>query len=217
MIVKREDYEELEVFKRLVPKMKGFIEDLSTFIRNDMIIGPDTAFVLTTESNVLSTLIDVYFNNKYSNPSTSMMLYNHLSLFQKNVKRMLELFIKFEELKPVMNKYQENGDTNEELQEIVNEGIGLITKTANSMIENLKHINSSIMGDYVRIEMGVNIMKEYKKRKQKNSLSEKDFMNEFTVKFKVLSNADRQFIEKEKIKNERHRNGTTDGGISKKV
>ena len=217
MIVKREDYEELEVFKRLVPKMKGFIEDLSTFIRNDMIIGPDTAFVLTTESNVLSTLIDVYFNNKYSNPSTSMMLYNHLSLFQKNVKRMLELFIKFDELKPVMNKYQENGDTTEELQEIVNEGIGLITKTANSMIENLKHINSSIMGDYVRIEMGVNIMKEYKKRKQKNSLSEKDFMNEFTVKFKVLSNADRQFIEKEKIKNERHRNGTTDGGISKKV
>lgn len=227
MLVKKDALREYESFKQLIPKMKEFIEDFSDFIRKGIEIGPETAFILTSETNILSTLIDIYFNNRYSNPSSSMMLYKHLSLFQKDTRRMLDLFVRFEELQNSANiraqkLVEENNEIEmdlfeDQLQKLTNEGFELVRKTALKMLNDLKHIKCCILSDYTRLEMGVDIMKEYKRRKSKHSLSEKDFMNEFTVKFKVLSNSDRHFIEKEKMKNERSRNGTSDGGVSKEV
>lgn len=228
ILVKKEDLKEYEVFKNLVPKMKNFIDDFSKLIQKGIEIGPDMAYVLTSESNILSTMIDIYFNNKYSNPSSSMMLYRHLSSFQTNVKRMLDLFIKFEQLHVGSLKKREElvnqgldddgiQEYDEHVQMIIDEGINRVSDTATKMLENLRHIKCCILSDYTRLNMGVDIMKEYNRRIKKESLSEKDFMNEFTVRFKVLSNSDRQFIEKEKLKNERSRNGTTNGGLSEKI
>lgn len=227
MIVKREDYRELQVFKELVPKMKNFIEEYSYVISQGIEISSETAFVLTSQSNILSTLVDIYFNNKYSNPSSSMMLYKHLSSFQNNTRRMIDLFVKFQTLQSesanMRNSVNESGDEDaietfeSQLKSLTDEGFRLVAQTGTAMLEDLKHIKCSIMSDYTRLELGVDIMKEYKRRKAKESLSEKDFMNEFTVRFKVLSNSDRQFIEKEKLKNARNRNGTANGGVSKKV
>ena len=228
MLVKKEDYKEYEVFKNLVPKMKEFVDDFASFIHKGIEIGPDMAFMLTSESNILSTMIDVYFNNKYSNPSSSMMLYKHLSSFQNNTKRMIDLFIKFEQLQinslkkreelvELGNSEEHLDEYDEHIQKIIDEGIKHVSDTATKMLENLRHIKCCILSDYTRLEMGVDIMKEYKRRTKKRSLSEKDFMNEFTVRFKVLSNSDKQFIEKEKMKNERSRNGTPNGGLSEKI
>ena len=90
------------------------------------------------------------------------------------------------------------------------------------MIEAIRHIKCVIIPDKKRLELGYDVMRAYKKRMKKEnkkikSLSEDNFMNEFSVRFKVLSNSDREFIEKERVKNERNRTRNADGGLSKKV
>ena len=231
-LVKTDDLKEYETFKAVVPALYELTDDIISYIKEGLEISPETAFVLTTLSESLSTMIDIYFENKYSNPSSSMMLYKHLSLFQEHVREIISIFIKCQELKAASDKRRQefirNNDDYElemyekQLSKILDEGAEIYNKTCIALIEAIRHIKCVIIPDKKRLELGYDVMRAYKKRMKKEnkkikSLSEDNFMNEFSVRFKVLSNSDREFIEKERIKNERNRTRNADGGLSKKV
>ena len=70
------------------------------------------------------------------------------------------------------------------------------------LLSILQYIDGSVSCDLAKINMGVNPITEYRKRLKRLPKNE-DMMSEFHIQFKALTKSDREFLEKERIKNER--------------
>lgn len=76
-----------------------------------------------------------------------------------------------------------------------------IQRLLRRIIADLKNIDIVIEADLFRLIIGVDIIKDYKDR-QKRFIDDKQLMTNFGIRYKVITNDDRRFLEKEKYKNE---------------
>lgn len=101
------------------------------------------------------------------------------------------------------------------------EGFQQVTMTIGhacaTLINALFMLHQSVNGDKLRIEAGYDFRKEYKKRLKRIPKDDK-LMSEFTVKYMLNTRADKEYLLKEKVRNEqRSRTRTADGGSKETV
>jgi hypothetical protein len=201
-LVRKSDIRDLEIFKRSVQSIYNqcdqFIEMIQSFELNH-------SAVYNIKHNVerISTLVDVYFNNKFSSPANSMQMFNALDTIRTCCSHVFEVIQYSMKINESANNLSEDVDP-VEAQEAYDEHRRQITyildKEINKIIIGLKYIKSVIEYDLTKIMLGVDFITEYKKR-LKRIPRDKDLLSQINIHYKILTPGDRKFIEKEKCRN----------------
>lgn len=225
-LVKKKDLADYEVFEKSVYAIHQQVNDFGHWLGEGFDLDENTVHQLSIDVEGLHTFVDIYFDNKYSSPSVSFMLFKKMDDIRQLASNMIDVINESAKLRKVKidaEKSINNGDVtfdidkfNEDYNkaaEVVDKQLTLIV---HQLLASLKCISITIEGDLIKLILGVDIIDEYKhrcKRLPKN----RDLATEFSVHFKAVTKSDRQVLEKEKVKNERRRTRTSDGGISKGV
>lgn len=208
-LVKKKDLQEYEVFEKAVHAIHQQTDEFGQWLYDGFNLNKETIHQLTIDIEGLHTFIDIYFNNKYSSPTSTMLMFSKIDLIRKTGAQLIDLIskvVKLDEMKAVLDKERpdeyDNEETKQEYESTIEAVVNKVKELTRVILIALREINLTIESDLIKIILGVDIMEEYKhrcKRLPKN----KDLSTDFFVHFKAISKDDRKFLEKEKIKNER--------------
>jgi hypothetical protein len=231
MLVKKSELQEDKVFRNSVFQLIGEIDRFGDFISNGFDLNADTTAFLTEINSTIGVYVDMYFSCKYSSPSNSLSMYTNMDRVRKDTLTIIDTITEYNKLLSVKKKYdatcEQLGDAYSECQEslaIQSElyrGFQEVTQAVGhacaSILNALFMLHQSVNGDKLRIEAGYDFKKEYKKR-LKRIPKDDNLMSEFTVKYTLNTRADKEYLLKEKVRNERRsRTRTSDGGNEKAV
>lgn len=231
MLVKKSELEEERVFRNAVLQLIGEIDRFGDFLSKGFDLNADTTAFLTEVNSTIGVYVDMYFSCKYSSPSNSLSMYTNMDRIRSNTLTIIDTITEYNKLLSVKKKYDH---TCEELGEAYSscpesraieselyEGFQQVTMTIGhacaTLINALFMLHQSVNGDKLRIEAGYDFRKEYKKRLKRIPKDDK-LMSEFTVKYMLNTRADKEYLLKEKVRNEqRSRTRTADGGSKETV
>lgn len=207
-LVLKDDIYQRDVYEKSVKSIHQFCVDYDEWLHSSLDFIPLTIGKFVTMVEVLTTLVDVYVDNKFS-PASAGLLHPRLDEMRKHVSNIIDIFQMVIEVNNRVNKHADSmTEQNEidELQELYNEHCRKANRQLDIEIDVLlsilQYIDGIVMCDLTKINMGVNPITEYRKR-LKRLPKTKDMISELHVQFKVLTKSDREFLEKEKIKNAR--------------
>lgn len=229
--VKKSDVVDIEILKSSVAKIKETADEFSKFIQAGLNLTREDVQSLTEFNDDLGLYVDIYFNNKFSSPSNSLSMYNNLDVIRKNSTHIIDAITEYNKLQSVENRFRdrfEGGDVDpayysemnavaSEIQRGYQEVTNVLGYGSIAIINALIMINTSIRGDLHRIEIGFDFIREYKKRK-KNKEHNPQLDSKFKVEYTLNTRSDKEYLLKEKVRNEqRSRTRTADGGSKETV
>lgn len=228
-LVKKDEVSDVIIFKSAVNHIRDLITDFQEFIFSGLDLDRETVQKLTGFNDDLGIYIDIYFNNKYSLPSNSLVMYQHMDNIRKCSLVIIDAITEYNKLQSMEKQFRDRFGEDEDpytysdrmaiASEIqrgyrqVNETLG---KASISIINSLLMLSTSIRGDATRIEMGIDFVKDYKRR-QKMKIKNETLDSEFQIKYVLNARSDKEYLLKEKVKNERSRTRTSDGRSEKTV
>lgn len=228
-LVKKDDASDVIIFKSAVNHIRDLITDFQEFIFSGLDLDRESVQKLTGFNDDLGIYVDIYFNNKYSLPSNSLAMYQNMDNIRKCSLVIIDAITEYNKLQSMENKFRDRFGEDEDpytysdriaiASEIqkgysqVNETLG---KASISIINSLLLLSTSIRGDSTRIEMGIDFVKDYKRR-QKMKIKNETLDSEFQIKYVLNARSDKEYLLKEKVKNERSRTRTSDGRSEKTV
>lgn len=230
-LVKKDDLVDVEVLKSAINHINDTTDEFGEFMTSEIDLDMETIRKITEFNDDLGLYVDIYFNNKFSLPSNSLSMYQIMDTIRRNSMVIIDAINEYNKLQSVENKYNERfSDSDDdstyserlaisaELQrgyQQVNNTIGL---AAANIISGLLLISNNVRGDKHRIDIGLDIIRDYKRRKRLNSDKEK-IDSKFTVQYTLHSRSDKEFLLKENVKNgkKRSRARAADGGSEKAV
>lgn len=212
-LVKNDDLQQYEVFQKTVFTIQDQTENTIRWF-DSFDITDDSIKEIGHNIESINKLMDIYFENKYSSPTTSMNFFKAMDEIKKWSNRMIDvmmIFVKLGKIKSSADKQIENG-TNEfdinSFESDMDKAVELYNKQLDTcivhIIKLLQFVKMLISGDLMKLIIGVDIMLEHKsrlKRLPKNN----ELLSEFTIRYKAITEDDNQFLQKEKVKNERNR------------
>lgn len=201
-LVRKSDIRDLEIFKRSVQSIYNqcdqFIEMIQSFELNNSAV-----YNITHNIERLSAVVDVYFNNKFSSPANSMQMFNALDIIRTHCSHVIEVIQCSMKINTSVNNLSKDVDP-VEVQEAYDEHreqlICILDKEIENIIAGLKYIKNVIEYDLTKIMLGVDFITEYKKR-LKRIPRDNELLSQISVRYKILTPGDRNFIEKEKCRN----------------
>lgn len=204
-LVKESDLKEYDLFEKSVYAIHQQTNDFVQWLSNGFTLDENTVHQLAVDIEGLHTFIDVYFENKYSSPSSTMMMFNKIDVIRKTAGRMIDVIMEVRKIETIRSKANEEVTESEDFQitykRAIDSAMRQMRSLTNTMIDSLKGIHVVIESDLIRLILGVDIMKEHKKR-CKRLPKDKELMTDFFVHFKAITKEDRKFLEKENGKNE---------------
>lgn len=226
-LVKKDDLRDVEIFEKVVKYINQQSLDMIRYIRQIDNVDIDTQTQMMADVTGLNSFIDIYYHSKFSSPTSTFMMFNLLDDLRKCLSVLANVTAECSKLSNVCQMAKHAEETgNETFDRAEFESIYKKTvDTANQeiyrifrqMIMDLNNINIAIEGDLFKVIMGVDLIKDYKER-HKRFAKDKNLMTDFGIRYKVITNDDRKFLEKENYKNgQRSRTRTSDGGTEKTV
>lgn len=230
MLVKKSELQEEKVFRNAVLRLVGEIDRFGDFISNGFDLNGDTTTFLTEVNNTIGVYVDMYFSCKYSLPSNSLSMYTNMDRIRKNTLTIIDTITEYNKLLSVKDKYDETceklGDEYTGCQESLAiqselfKGFQEVTQAVGHACANILNalfmLHQSVNGDKLRIEAGYDFRKEYKKR-LKRIPNDSKLMSGFTVNFLLNTRADKEYLLKEKVRNERRSRARTSDGRNEKA
>lgn len=208
-LIKNADLKEYEVFEKSVFAIHKQSDDFGQWLFNGFPLNEDTVQQLTLDIEGLHSFIDIYFNNKYSSPSSTMLMFKKIDLIRKSASQLIDIISEVAQIDKLKEEALSNppDDFDPDLfdqryESAMNTAKVYAEKTTHTILGALKSIHLVIESDLIKLILGVDIMEEYKKR-CKRLPKNKDLSTDFFVHFRAVSKDDRRFLEKEKKKNER--------------
>ena len=217
-LVKKKDLDELEQFDRIVRIINQQVYDMVNYITKLEKVDIPIQNQLVLDITGLNTFVDIYFHNKFSSPSSSLLMLKMTASIMKHLKGIMNVTGKCASIVKKAKRSQsedfncfDDDDFNYRYREIMDDANRLISGYLLSIVTDLKNISIVVEPDLFRLVLGVDIIKDYKDR-QKRFSSDKELMTNFSIRYKVITDDDRRFLEKEKYKNEQSsRTRTSDG------
>lgn len=225
--VKKKDLEELEIFEKSVRFINSQVHDMINYILHLDHMDPPTQQQLLLDVSGLNAFVDIYYHNKFSSPSNTFQMFKMIDDMKMRLNDISDITLecsKISESVKLACEAEANHDPSFDREEFetlykqtVNTANQQIRRLLRRIIADLKNIDIVIEADLFRLIIGVDIIKDYKDR-QKRFINDKELMTDFGVRYKVITNDDRRFLEKEKYKNEQSsRTRTSDGGTEETV
>lgn len=231
-LVKKDDLVDLEVLKASIKSIEDITSEFGDFMTSEIDLDMETIRKITEFNDDLGVYVDIYFNNKFSLPSNSLSMYQVLHTIRRNSMVIIDAINEYNKLQSVENKYNErfkdddqDGPTYGEHLAIASElqrGYQQVNNTmglaAANIISGLLLIANNVRGDQNRINSGLDIVRDYKRRK-KLKINKEQMDSKFSVQYVLHSRSDKEFVLKENVKNGKKRSGTrtADGGSKETV
>lgn len=221
-LVKKDDLVDLEVLKTSIKSIEDITSEFGDFMTSEIDLDMETIRKITEFNDDLGVYVDIYFNNKFSLPSNSLSMYQVLSTIRRNSMVIIDAINEYNKLQSVENKYNErfknddeyDGSTYGEHLAIASElqrGYQQVNNTmglaAANIISGLLLISNNVRGDQNRINSGLDIIRDYKRRK-KLKINKERMDSKFSVQYVLHSRSDKEFVLKENVKNGKKRSGT---------
>ena len=209
-LVKKKDLVEEEQYQKIVIALNTQINDFMNWFRNDIEIHPNTIDELTLNVEGLHSMIDIYYNNKFSAPSTSINLFEKMDNIRKLSSSLVDVFEQYGKMNSLMmqnNMYAQKHhvemdpdilNTYNECKKDLDTNFSAVVY---KIIGNLKLMHLAIENDVVQLMLGVDVIELYKTRNKR--LKRKKLHDDVTIQLKLQTKSDSQFINKEANKNER--------------
>lgn len=209
-LVKKKDLVEEEQYQKIVMALNTQINDFMNWFRNDIKIDPKTIDELTLNVEGLHSMIDIYYSNKFSAPSTSINLFEKMDNIRKLSSSLVDVIEKYGKMNSLMMQNSMHAqkhhiemdpdilDMYKECKEDLDTNAGVVVY---KIIGNLKLMHLAIENDVIQLMLGVDVIELYKTRNKR--LKHGDKYDDVTIKLKLQTKSDSQFINKEANKNER--------------
>lgn len=209
-LVKKKDLVEEEQYQKIVMALNTQINDFMNWFRNDIKIDPTTIDELTLNVEGLHSMIDIYYNNRFTAPSTSINLFDKMDNIRKLSSSLVDVIEQYGKMNSLMmqnkmhaQKYHIEMDPDildmyKECKEDLDTNAGVIVY---KIIGNLKLMHLAIENDVVQLMLGVDVIELYKTRNKR--LKQQKSCDDVTIRLKLQTKSDSQFINKEANKNER--------------
>ena len=209
-LVKKKDLVEEEQYQKIVMALNTQINDFMNWFRNDIKIDPTTIDELTLNVEGLHSMIDIYYNNRFTAPSTSINLFDKMDNIRKLSSSLVDVIEQYGKMNSLMmqnkmhaQKYHIEMDPDildmyKECKEDLDTNAGVIVY---KIIGNLKLMHLAIENDVVQLMLGVDVIELYKTRNKR--LKRQKSCDDVTIQLKLQTKSDSQFINKEANKNER--------------
>lgn len=208
-LIKNADLKEYELFEKAVFAIHRQTDDFGQWLFDGFSLNENTVHQLALDIEGLHTFIDAYFNNKYSSPSSTMMMFQKIDVIRKTAGQLIDIVTEVSKMDKVKeqaesaaegeNEYFDKDEFKKTYDKAMNMAIAQARRLTMRLLGALKSIHLVIESDLIKLILGVDIMEEYKKR-CKRLPKNKDLSTEFHVHFKAVSKDDRRFLEKEKNK-----------------
>lgn len=212
-LVKNDDLQQYEVFQKTVFAIQDQTENIIRWF-DSFDITDDSIKEIGHNIESINKLMDIYFENKYSSPTTSMNFFKTMDEIKKCSNRLIDVMMTFDKLGTIRTEADrriKNGTNKFDIDSFesdMNKAVELFNEQLSTcivhMIKLLRYVKSLISGDLTKLVIGVDIIQEHKsrlKRLPKNN----ELLSEFTIRYKAITEDDNQFLQKEKVKNERNR------------
>lgn len=211
-LVKKKDLVEEEQYQKIVMALNTQINDFMNWFRNDIRIEPETIDELTLNVEGLHSMVDIYYNNRFTAPSSAINMFDKLDSIRKLCSSLVDVIEKYGRMNALMmqnkghaEKYGLEMDpeiinTYKQCKEELDTDVGILVY---KIVGNLKLMHLAIENDVVQIMLGVDVIDLYKTRNKR--LKKKKLHDEVTIKLDLQTKSDSQFINKEANKNERSR------------
>lgn len=232
MLVKNADLKELKSFKGVVMDLNDTVEAFGSFMSSGFELDRETATLLTEFNDEMGIYVDMYFDNKFSLPSNSLAMYTNMDKVRSHTLIIIDAINEYNKILSVQSKFQTTCDQfgeeyskspeaimlAGEIQQGFQEVCNTVGKASGIILNSLLLLHHAVAGDKARIDSGYDFIKAYKKR-LKRIPKDKELMSEFTVKFALNTRSDKEYLLKERVKNDKQRSRarTADGGSKETV
>lgn len=211
-LVKNKDLVDEEQYQKIVVALNTQINDFMNWFENDIEVNSQTINDLTLNVEGLHSMVDIYYNNRFTAPSSSINLFEKMDNIRKLSSSLVDLIEKYGKMNSLMmqnSKYAQkhhirlDQDIIDTYKDCKNELDTDISVVVYKIIGNLKLMHIAIENDVVQLMLGVDVIELYKTRNKR--LRKKRLKDEVTIQLNLQTKSDSQFINKEANKNERSR------------
>lgn len=209
-LVKKKDLVEEEQYQKIVMALNTQINDFMNWFSNDIKIDPKTIDELTLNVEGLHSMIDIYYNNRFTAPSTSINLFDKMDNIRKLSSSLVDIIEQYGKMNSLMMQNNMHAqkhhiemdpdilDMYKECKEDLDTNAGVVIY---KIIGNLKLMHLAIENDVIQLMLGVDVIELYKTRNKR--LKRQKLHDDVTIQLKLQTKSDSQFINKEANKNER--------------
>lgn len=233
-LIKDSEEQEQLTFKSVVLNLNDVVDSFGEFLSNPdgFELDKETATLITEFNDEIGAYVDMYFANKYSLPSNSLAMYTNMDKIRSHSLIIIDAINEYNKILSVQGKFEASCEQfgeeyassvdamrlMSEIQQGYQEVGNTISKCCAHILNSLLLIHHSVTGDKLRIEAGFDFVKAYKKR-LKRIPKDKNLMSEFTVKFALNTRSDKEYLLKERVKNDKQRSRAraADGGSEETV
>lgn len=203
-LIKKSDMNEYSIFEKSVTYIHKQVDAMGNWIYGNVELTNDTVQQLSAYITDIRTYSDIYSKNKYSSPSSSLLMFANIDNLSKAASKMIDTIYDFTKVNNVKSRVDKGDypyedfditEFNNDYDEIVNVVDNIITKLKRNIITYLKGIIIAINPDLIKIALGVDIISEYKKQ-HRRYLKDKSLSTEFVIRYKAVTSDDQNFLKK---------------------
>lgn len=195
---------EYSIFEKAVTYIHKQVDAMGNWIYGNVELTNDTVQQLSAYITDIRTYSDIYSKNKYSSPSSSLLMFANIDNLSKAASKMIDTIYDFTKVNNMKSRVDKGDypsedfditEFNNDYDEIVNVVDNIITKLKRNIITYLKGIIIAINPDLIKIALGVDIISEYKKQRRRY-LKDKSLSTEFVIRYKAITSDDQNFLKK---------------------
>ena len=177
-LIKKKDIYEYGVFEKVVPSLRDQINQFSEWLQAEFSLNNETVHQLAVDVEGLKAMINVYVHNKYSAPSSSVMLIDSMNRIRQYASQMTTIIQEAENLSMIermANNAMNNGEQfdDAEYDSCLDEAKRLIGEqmsvSVRGIIMQLRLMIINIEPDLIALTMGVDALRERDKLYRKTS------------------------------------------------
>lgn len=195
---------EYSIFEKAVTYIHKQVDAMGSWIYGNVELTNDTVQQLSAYITDIRTYSDIYSKNKYSSPSSSLLMFANIDNLSKAASKMIDTIYDFTKVNNIKSRVDKGDypsedfditEFNNDYDEIVDVVGNIITKLKHNIITYLKGIIIAINPDLIKIALGVDIIGEYKKQ-HRRYLKDKSLSTEFVIRYKAVTSDDQNFLKK---------------------
>jgi hypothetical protein len=203
-LIKKSDMNEYSIFEKSVTYIHKQVDAMGNWICGNVELTNDTVQQLSAYITDIRTYSDIYSKNKYSSPSSSLLMFANIDNLSKAASKMIDTIYDFAKVNNMKSRVDKGDypsedfditEFNNDYDEIVDVVGNIITKLKRNIITYLKGIIIAINPDLIKIALGVDIIGEYKKQ-HRRYLKDKSLATEFVIRYKAVTSDDQNFLKK---------------------
>lgn len=159
--IRKDDKRDLAVFNLTVVRLNDHIRKMINLLSNDLNLDNlDLPYVLMNGIEILDSLFEEYMSNKFSSPGNVFNIHDQMNRIRSQMLTFTKLLANYMDLKSIAQRRDESFEESE-FEEEVNNLMEGFHHSVTFLICSLRSLLQVVMHDIIRLDLGVDIIRQY--------------------------------------------------------